>query len=352
MTASPTPSPAREVPPPAGGPLRAGPEVRAATAEIEAGGQFLRDVAREVERVIVGQRALVDGLLIGLLADGHVLLEGVPGLAKSLAVQSLAEALGGTFRRIQFTPDLLPSDLLGTHVYNAQTGQWTVREGPVFANFVLADEVNRAPAKVQSALLEAMQERQVSLAGETRPLPTPFLVLATQNPIELEGTYPLPEAQVDRFLLKVVVGYPNRDEEREIVVRMARMTGRPAARRAASPEQVVAARALLDRVYVDERLLAYVVDLVFATREPEAAGLADLKPAILYGASPRASIALVRAARARAFLAGRAFATPDDVKAVGLDVLRHRVLTTYEAEAEGVTSADVVRRVFDAVKVP
>jgi MoxR-like ATPase len=309
-------------------------------------------VVREVERVIVGQRALLDGLLIGLLADGHVLLEGVPGLAKSLAVQSVAAAIGGRFRRIQFTPDLLPSDLVGTQVYSPRTGEWTVREGPVFGNFVLADEINRAPPKVQSALLEAMQERQVTLAGETRALPAPFLVLATQNPIEHEGTYPLPEAQVDRFLLKVVVGYPTRDEERQIVERMARTGAKPVVGQVAQPAQVLAARAILDDVYVDPKVLSYIVGLVFATREPAQCGLADLGALIMYGASPRASIALTQAARAKAFLAGRGYVTPHDVKSVGMDVLRHRVLTTYEAEAEGVTSVDVVQRVFDSVPVP
>ncbi len=327
-------------------------DVHALAERIARESSFLRDVVREVESVIVGQRALLDGLLIGLLADGHVLLEGVPGLAKTLAVQSLATALGGTFRRVQFTPDLLPSDLIGTQVFSPKTGEWTVHEGPVFGNVVLADEINRAPAKVQSALLEAMQERQVTLAGETRALPSPFLVLATQNPVELEGTYPLPEAQVDRFLLKVVVGYPSRDEERQIVRRMAATTSRPAARCVASPDQVLAARALLDEVHVDDRVLGYVVDVVFATRVPAEAGLAELTPQILYGASPRASIALTRAARARAFLAGRGYVTPHDVKSVALDVLRHRVITTYEAEAEGLTSVDVVRRVLDTVPVP
>jgi MoxR-like ATPase len=328
------------------------PDVRAVTARIEKEGAFLQEVIREVERVIVGQRALVEGLLVGLLADGHVLLEGVPGLAKSLAVQTLATALGGTFRRIQFTPDVLPADLLGTQVFTPKTGDWVVREGPVFANFVLADEINRAPPKVQSALLEAMQERQVTLAGDTRPLPAPFLVLATQNPVEHEGTYPLPEAQVDRFLLKVIVGYPTKDEERRIVERMAKTGEKPSARRVATPEQVLAARRLLDEVYVDEKVLTYLVELVFATRDPQAAGLADLKPLILYGASPRASIALAQASRARAFLAGRGYVTPHDVKTVGMDVLRHRVLTTYEAEAEGLSSEHVIRRVFDAVAVP
>jgi MoxR-like ATPase len=327
-------------------------DVLAVADRIKQESVFLRDVIREVEGVIVGQKALLDGMLIGLLADGHVLLEGVPGLAKTLAVSSLAGALGGTFRRIQFTPDLLPSDLLGTQVYNPKTGDWTVREGPVFGNFVLADEINRAPAKVQSALLEAMQERQVTLAGETRILPSPFLVLATQNPIEQEGTYPLPEAQVDRFMLKVVVGYPSKDEERKIVERMATTAAKPTVRKVAQPQQVLAARKLLDAVYVDEKVRSYVVELVFATRKPDEAGLKDLKPLILYGASPRASIALTQAARARAFLEGRGFVTPQDIKSVGMDVLRHRVITTYEAEAEGLTSVHVIQKVFDTVPVP
>ena len=327
-------------------------EASAAAERIAQESTFLRDVTREVESVIVGQKSLIEGLLIGLLADGHVLLEGVPGLAKSLAVQTLATALGGTFRRIQFTPDLLPSDLIGTQVYNPKTGEWTVREGPVFANFVLADEINRAPAKVQSALLESMQERQVTLAGETHPLPTPFLVLATQNPIEQEGTYTLPEAQVDRFMLKVVVGYPTKQEENEIVLRMATTGNKPTARAVASPEQVLAARRVLDTVYVDDLVRGYIVDLTFATRQPEDCGLGELRPMILYGASPRASIALNQAARARAFLEGRGFVTPLDVKCVAMDVLRHRVITTYEAEAEAVTSEHVIQKVLDSVPVP
>ncbi len=327
-------------------------DVTRVAEKIQRESAFLREVVAEVEGVIVGQKALLDGLLVGLLADGHVLLEGVPGLAKSLAVKSLAAALGGTFRRIQFTPDLLPSDLIGTQILNPQTGTWSVREGPVFAHFVLADEINRAPAKVQSALLEAMQEHQVTLAGATRALPSPFLVLATQNPIEHEGTYPLPEAQIDRFMLKIVVGYPEKADEAAIVRRMAKTGAKPEVRQVASPEQVLSARALLDEVYVDDKILSYVVDLVFATRRPHEAGLPDLKPLILYGASPRASIALTQAARARAFLDGRGFVTPHDVKSIGMDVLRHRVITTYEAEAEGVTSVDVVRRVFDTVRVP
>ena len=324
----------------------------AVAARIERESVFLRDVLREVERVIVGQRSLLDGMLIGLLADGHVLIEGVPGLAKSLAVESLAAAIGGTFRRIQFTPDLLPSDLVGTQVYDPKTGDWSVHEGPVFASFVLADEINRAPAKVQSALLEAMQERQVTLAGETRKLPEPFLVLATQNPIEQEGTYPLPEAQVDRFMLKVVVDYPSKDEEKRIVERMAKTGHALDVKQVAESAQIMAARELLDQIYVDEKVLDYLVNLAFATRRPDEAGLGDLKPLILYGLSPRGTIMLTQAARARAFLERRAFVTPHDIKSVAMDVMRHRVITTYEAEAEGVTSEQVIQRVLDTVPVP
>lgn len=327
-------------------------DVLAITQGIQNESAFLREITTEVERVIVGQRALLNGMMIGLLADGHVLLEGLPGLAKSLAVSTLARAVGGTFRRIQFTPDLLPSDLVGTQVYNPRTGDWTVREGPVFANFVLADEINRAPAKVQSALLEAMQEKQVTLAGETRPLPEPFLVLATQNPIEQEGTYPLPEAQVDRFMLKVVVGYPTKADERNIIDRMATTSKPPAAKQVASTAQLVRARALLDTIYVDDKVKNYIIDLVFATRKPGDYNLGELAPLIQYGGSPRASIALTRAARANAFLEGRGFVTPQDVKSVGMSVLRHRVITTYEAEAEGRTSVDIIQKVFDTVPVP
>jgi MoxR-like ATPase len=326
--------------------------VLAVAETIKTESAFLRDVVREVETVIVGQRSLIDGLLIGLLADGHVLLEGVPGLAKSLAVSSLAQSIGGTFRRVQFTPDLLPSDLIGTQVYNSKSGEWAVREGPVFAHFVLADEVNRAPAKVQSALLEAMQERQVTLAGETRTLPSPFLVLATQNPIEQEGTYPLPEAQLDRFMLKVVVGYPTKEEERAIIDRMATTGPKPKCRQVATPDKLLQARKLLDAIYVDDKVKNYVVDLVFSTRRPADYGMKDLAQMILYGASPRASISLTQAARARAFLEGRGFVTPQDVKSVGMAVLRHRVMTTYEAEAEGMTSVDVIQKAFDTVPVP
>ncbi|PIE23027.1 MAG: ATPase [Planctomycetota bacterium] len=295
---------------------------------------------------------MVDGLLVGLLADGHVLLEGLPGLAKTLAVSSLAAAVGGEFRRLQFTPDLLPADLVGTQVYNPRSGDWDVKEGPLFANFVLADEINRAPAKVQSALLEAMQERQVTLSGDTRALPRPFLVLATQNPVEQEGTYPLPEAQVDRFLLKLVVGYPSRDEEIQIVQRMASLAASPEIEQVSSPEQILRARKVVDTIFLDEKVLHYIVDIVFATREPGRVGLNELSELILYGASPRASIALTRCAKAHAFLEGRAYVTPQDVKVVAIPVLRHRVLETYEAEAEGLSGEKLLERILDHVPVP
>jgi MoxR-like ATPase len=327
-------------------------DIAAIAQRIQAECQTLQAVRSSLQSVIVGQDDLLDGLLIALLADGHVLLEGLPGLAKSLAVSSLARSIGGKFRRIQFTPDLLPADLVGTHVYNPKTGDWQVKEGPVFANFVLADEINRAPAKVQSALLEAMQERQVTLAGDTRPLPDPFLVLATQNPVDQEGTYALPEAQVDRFLVKLIVGYPSKQEELKIIDRMAGIGASTKVAPATSPEELLRMRALLDTIYLDDKVKGYIVDLVFATREPEQVGLAKLKPLILYGASPRASLALARTSRARAFLEGRGFVTPQDVKAVGLMVLRHRVLTTYEAEAEGVDSEELLRTIFDTVPVP
>jgi len=327
-------------------------DVVAIAQRVQAESQTLQAVRTSLQSVIVGQDELLDGLLIALLADGHVLLEGLPGLAKSLAVNALARTVGGEFRRIQFTPDLLPADLVGTHVYNPKSGDWQVKEGPVFANFVLADEINRAPAKVQSALLEAMQERQVTLAGDTRRLPSPFLVLATQNPVEQEGTYALPEAQVDRFLVKLVVGYPSKDEELKIIDRMAGLSASTDVQAATTPEELLRMRELLDTIYLDDKVKGYIVDLVFATREPEQVGLDKLKPLILYGASPRASLALARSARARAFLEGRGFVTPQDVKAVGAMVLRHRVLTTYEAEAEGVDSEALLRTVFDTVPVP
>ncbi|MEL6903991.1 MAG: AAA family ATPase [Planctomycetota bacterium] len=301
--------------------------------------------------VLVGQRALTRSLLLGLLSGGHLLLEGVPGLAKSLAVSALAKGVCASFARLQFTPDLLPSDLVGTEIYSAKEGTFSVRKGPIFANFVLADEINRAPAKVQSALLEGMQERQVSIGGQTFDLPRPFLVLATQNPLEQEGTYPLPEAQLDRFALKVHLGYPSREEELEILDMMARTSPPEPATEVVSTEAIVEARRLVDEIRIAPPLADYVLKIVEATRDPAAHGLEDVAPYVHFGGSPRATIWLALTARASAFLAGRAFATPEDVKAVALEVLRHRVLTTYEAEAEGVSSDDIVRRVLERVPI-
>jgi len=312
---------------------------------------LVQAVEREVGKRVVGQEYMVERLLISLLTGGHVLLEGVPGLAKTLTVRTLAETIHTTFQRIQFTPDLLPADVLGTQVFDQSTGSFTIKRGPIFANIVLADEINRAPAKVQAALLEAMQEKQVTLGGQTFRLEEPFLVLATQNPIEQEGTYPLPEAQVDRFMLKLRVGYPSREEEKEIMRRMA--SGDPIAIQAiASPQAILEARHRITELYMDERIVDYIVDIVHATRYPAEARLKDLAPLIEFGASPRATIALAQASRAHAFLRGRTYVTPDDVKAIAPDVLRHRVLTTYEAEAESVTSDDIVKRVLDTVETP
>jgi MoxR-like ATPase len=312
---------------------------------------FVYRLREEVGKVIVGQRHLIDGLLIGLLTNGHVLLEGVPGLAKTLSVKTLSQALKAQFSRIQFTPDLLPADLIGTLIYNPRDGAFTTKKGPIFANIVLADEINRAPAKVQSALLEAMQERQVTIGDATFPLPEPFLVLATQNPIEQEGTYPLPEAQVDRFMLKLSVGYPSREEEREILNRMGTTDHGPTAEPVVSPADIVAARATVDAIYMDDKVRDYILDLVMATRDPAAFKL-DLAPFIQYGASPRATLCLTLAAKAHAFLQNRGYVTPQDVKSIGADVLRHRVIVTYEAEAEDVTPDVVVRRLFDGLPVP
>jgi MoxR-like ATPase len=315
------------------------------------GRELAQRMRTELHKRVVGQDAMIDRLLIGLLTGGHVLLEGVPGLAKTLTVRSLAEAMDATFERIQFTPDLLPADVVGTMIYNQRTGDFSARRGPIFTNILLADEINRAPPKVQAALLEAMQEHQVTLGGETFALPRPFLVLATQNPIEQEGTYPLPEAQVDRFMLKLRVGYPQKHEEKEI---MRRMAGRePAAvERVATGEQILAARAEIAGVYMDEKIEDYIVSVVHATREPADYGIGDLTPLIQYGASPRASIYLSQCARAHAFLQGRGYVLPDDVKAIGPDVLRHRIITSFEAEAEEVTSEELVDRIFAAVEVP
>ncbi|MEZ4387602.1 MAG: MoxR family ATPase [Candidatus Krumholzibacteriia bacterium] len=310
----------------------------------------LRAVLAEAGKVIVGQQEMLEGLLLGLVANGHILLEGLPGLAKTLAVKTLAQTLDASFQRIQFTPDLLPADITGTTIYRHETGEFTVKQGPVFNSIILADEINRAPAKVQSALLEAMQERQVTIGERTFPLPEPFLVLATQNPIEQEGTYPLPEAQVDRFLLKLRVGYPDRDEERLILDRMGRGVT-PEASPVISPGDVAEFRTAAESVFVDEKIKSYILDLVFATRDPRGYGL-DLGPLLAFGASPRASLALVRLARARALLQGRAYVVPEDVKAVGPGALRHRLLLSYEAEAQELTSDDLVTRLFETIDVP
>jgi len=313
--------------------------------------EFLTRLTEEIRKVIVGQQYLIDRLLIGLLANGHVLLEGVPGLAKSMSVMVLSMAINTKFQRIQFTPDLLPADLIGTLVYNPKTGDFTTKKGPILANLILADEINRAPAKVQSALLEAMQERQVTIGPSTFPLEEPFLVLATQNPIEHEGTYPLPEAQVDRFMLKLNITYPSREEEREIVERMAVVGKEIKVDPVIGPDEILRARQTVNEIYIDQKIKEYILDLVFSTREPKNHGL-DLENLILYGASPRASIYLTVAAKAHAFLSGRGYVVPQDVKSVGMDVLRHRVIVTYEAEAEEMTSEQILSRIFDEVPVP
>src|SRR5580698_200286 len=316
-----------------------GSEMRASREIVNENSSWIMPLREEMGRVIVGQKHLLDRLLIALLTDGHVLLEGVPGLAKTLALKSLANCISARFKRLQFTPDMLPADIVGTMIYNPQDGAFRTKQGPIFSNLILADEINRAPAKVQSALLEAMQERQVTIGDETYPLPSPFLVLATQNPLEQEGTYPLPEAQIDRFMMKVIVDYPTRREERAILDAMATSEALPTARPVVSAQQIVEARHVVNTLYVDDKIRDYIVDLVLATRPPIAAGL-DLNGYIQTGASPRATIALTLAARAMAFLNSRHFVTPQDVKSVAMDVLRHRVSVTYEAEAENVTSKD------------
>ena len=313
--------------------------------------RFVQDVMQAMERVIVGQKPMLERLLVGLLANGHVLLEGVPGLAKTRAVTTLAQALQADYQRIQFTPDLLPADLIGTLIYQPHTGGFQVRKGPVFAHIVLADEINRAPAKVQSALLEAMQEGQVTIGEASFPLPQPFLVLATQNPLEHEGTYPLPEAQVDRFMLKLKITYPSREEELQILERMAHTQAYPDIKPVVTTADILAARSVVDAIYLDDKVKQYIVDIVFATREPQAYKLA-LGDYIEYGASPRATIYLALAAKAYAFLRGRGYVTPQDVKSIGMDVLRHRVLVTYEAEAEEITAEDLIQRIFDYLPVP
>jgi MoxR-like ATPase len=326
-------------------------DIRAITEKVHQESGFIEQLRSEVGRVIVGQAAMVERVLIGLLCNGHVLLEGVPGLAKTLTVRTLADAISAQFMRIQFTPDLLPADVIGTMIYDQKSQEFYPKKGPLFAHIVLADEINRAPAKVQSALLEAMQEHQVTIGGMTYPLPEPFLVLATQNPIEQEGTYPLPEAQVDRFMLKLRIGYPSREEERQILERMAVTRDQHEITPVVEPADVVRARKLVDDIYVDDKIKDYVVNIVFATREPATYKL-DLAPLIEYGASPRATLYLTLAAKAHAFLEGRGYVTPQDIKSIGPDVLRHRILVSYEAEAEEVDADEVVRRVFDGVPVP
>jgi MoxR-like ATPase len=326
-------------------------DVRVLTEMVRKESAFVDRLTTEVSRVIVGQKELVDRILIALLCRGHVLIEGVPGLAKTLTVRTVADALDASFARVQFTPDLLPADLTGTQIYNQQTGAFSVKKGPIFAGIVLADEINRAPAKVQSALLEAMQERQVTIGEKSYPLPEPFLVLATQNPIEQEGTYPLPEAQIDRFMLMVRVSYPSREEELQIMDRMA-LSSPVKAEKVVTLAELQRARSMMSEIYMDQKVKQYIVDLVFATREPEASGVADVADYIRYGASPRATIALSEAARAHAFLRHRGYVIPEDIKAIGMDVLRHRVILSYEAEAENLTAEDILTKIFDSVQVP
>jgi len=313
---------------------------------------FISGIRLEVGKVIVGQNHMVDRLIIGMLCNGHILLEGVPGLAKSLTVSTLAKVIHTSFRRIQFTPDLLPADLIGTMIYNQKSGAFETKKGPIFSNIILADEINRSPAKVQSALLEAMQERQVTIGENTHRLDDPFLVLATQNPIEQEGTYPLPEAQVDRFMLKVVISYPNKEEELEIMKRMATTNGEIVINPVISPEDLKRARKVVNDVYIDEKINRYILDIVFATREPQAYKLSDLSPLIHYGASPRASIFLAMAGKAKAFIQGRGYVTPEDIRDVVWDILRHRIILTFEAEAEEVNVENVIQRIIDTVEVP
>ncbi|MCD6250567.1 MAG: MoxR family ATPase [candidate division Zixibacteria bacterium] len=326
-------------------------DIKEIQALVETEASFVDRLTSQLGSVIVGQKYLIERLLMGILANGHILIEGVPGLAKTLSVKTLSDAIEAKFQRLQFTPDLLPADLIGTMIYNPQKAEFTVRKGPIFANIILADEINRAPAKVQSALLEAMQERQVTIGDTTYPLDEPFLVLATQNPIEQEGTYPLPEAQIDRFMFKLKIGYPSPAEEREIMDRNTG-TGTVVVEKVISPDDIIRARSVLRQVYVDEKVKEYIVNVTFATREPEKYGLAEIKDLIAFGGSPRATIYLNLAAKAHAFIKRRGYVTPEDVKAVGPDVLRHRILCTYEAEAEEITTDDIVEKIFNAVEVP
>lgn len=327
-------------------------DMQALGEKIEQSSAFIEDIYRELEKVIVGQRYMIDRLLIGLLADGHVLLEGVPGLAKTLTVSSLAQVISTDFQRLQFTPDLLPADLIGTLIYNQKEAEFTVKKGPIFANIILADEINRSPAKVQSALLECMQELQVTIGDTTFPLDEPFLVLATQNPVEQEGTYPLPEAQVDRFMMKINIDYPTEQEEMEIMRRMAKTGKKIPLEPVISAEKVLEARKVVNEIYIDEKVEQYIIDLVFATRNPEKYQLGKLKELINFGASPRASINLNLAARAHAFMEHRAYVTPEDVRTIAKDVMRHRIIPTFEAEAEEITSEDLIDEIMSTVQVP
>ncbi len=326
-------------------------DIQEIQARVEKEAQFVEKLMTQISSVIVGQSYLIERLLIGILADGHILIEGVPGLAKTLSVNTLANAIQAKFQRLQFTPDLLPADLIGTMIYNPQTSEFTIKKGPVFANIILADEINRAPAKVQSALLEAMQERQVTISDTTYKLDEPFLVMATQNPIEQEGTYPLPEAQIDRFMLMLKIGYPSPTEERIIMDRNT-SSEKITIEKIITPAEIISAREVVRSIYIDDKIKDYIINIVFATREPEKYGLAEIKDLISFGVSPRATIYLNLAAKAHAFLRGRGYVTPEDIKAIGHDVLRHRLLVTYEAEAEEINSDDLVTKIFDAIEVP
>jgi len=326
------------------------PNIQEITKEVENFSYLTGKITTEMKKIIVGQDYLVERLLIGLLANGHILVEGVPGLAKTTAVKTLAKSIDTNFQRIQFTPDLLPADLIGTQIYEPKTGDFNIKKGPLFSNIILADEINRAPAKVQSALLEAMQEKQVTIGASTFSLQEPFLVMATQNPIEQEGTYPLPEAQVDRFMLKLKIAYPNKEEEKEIMKRSIEDGGKEI-KPVATPNEIIKARKVVDMIYIDEKLLDYIVEIIFATREPKVFGI-DIEDLIQYGASPRASIYMNQAAKAYAFLQGRGYVIPQDIKSIGYDVLRHRILLSYEAEAEDLTSDDIITKIFENIEVP
>jgi len=326
--------------------------ITAINEKVKKESSFIYNLVSEMEKVIVGQKYLIERLMVGLLANGHILVEGVPGLAKTLSIKTLSSAIDAKFQRLQFTPDLLPADLLGTLVYNPKEGNFTTKKGPIFANIILADEINRAPAKVQSALLEAMQERQITIGENTFKLDEPFLVLATQNPIEQEGTYPLPEAQIDRFMLKINITYPNKEEEHKILKRMSYTSKEIKVNCIIKPKEILKARQVIDEIYIDDKIERYILDIVFATRDPKAYKLDDLAGLIQYGASPRASIYLTIAAKAYAFIQGRGYVTPQDIKSIGPDILRHRIIVSYEAEAEEKTSEDIIKRIFEEIEVP